>query len=67
MNFSWLGYIACSYKNICMMNRVEYERKLPQNIVRQYSWDGIKHCDVATKFRNCVLKLPGSESFRNIP
>jgi len=49
------------------MNRVEYERKLPQNIVRQYSWDGIKHCDVATKFRNCVLKLPGSESFRNIP
>ena len=30
VNFSWVGYIACSYKNMCMMNRVEYERKLPQ-------------------------------------
>jgi len=37
-----------------------------KNIVRQYSWDGVEHYDVAAKFRNCVVKLPGSESFLSI-
>jgi hypothetical protein len=48
-----------------------------KNIVNQYTWDGTEHCDVAAKFRTCVLKLPGSnlssdirfltETFRIIP
>jgi hypothetical protein len=49
-----------------MMNRVEYERKLPQSIARQYSWNGSEHCDVAVKFRACVLKLLGSNLGRDI-
>ena len=75
MNFSWLEYIACNYRNMCMMNLVEYERTLPQKYC--YSWNGIEHCDVAAKFWTCVLKLPGSnigsdigfltEMFRSIP